>query len=235
MPSSSQQAEAEDPRNDTLETPTEDQLTAVPSASSHTHAKTEDMTPLRLELPFQDNTLAGLRAGHWVWLEGVLYSMGYVAGQRLLSELKQGLPTAIPLEQQSIYFSTPSPAPFGKVIGSFDPEISAPFNRIALHLLGAGVRCVVGYGPRNNDVIEAIKRGRGLYLHAPGGAGALLSRCVLQSEIVAYPDLGLEAIRRIRVSLFPALIAIDAFGRDLFQSHNALQKQNAHASTGEIA
>ncbi|MCK6509078.1 fumarate hydratase C-terminal domain-containing protein [Myxococcota bacterium] len=233
MASPSQQAETEGTRNDTLETPTEDQLPAIPSATAHVNAKTEDMTPLRLELPFQDHVLAGLRAGHWVWLEGTMYSMGHLAGQRLVSEIKQGLPTAIPLEQQSIYFSTPSPAPFGKVIGSFDPEISAPFNRVAIHLLAAGVRCVVGYGPRNHDVIEAIKRGHGLYLHAPGGAGALLARCVLQSEIVAYPDLGLEAIRRIKVSLFPALIAVDAFGRDIFHAYHTSQKHQ-RASTGEI-
>lgn len=226
MPSPPHQEDTEELDNDLFESATEKMTPPPLSASSHTLAKTEDMMPFRLELPFQDETLASLRAGDWVWLEGTLYSMGSLAGQRLLSDLAQDIPSPIPLDQQSIYLSTPSPAPFGKVIGSFDPEISPPFNRIALGLLQAGVRCIVGYGPRNNDVLDAIKRGRALYLHAPGGAGALLARCVLQSEIIAYPELGLEAIRRIKVSLFPALIAIDAFGRNLFLSPQSTPKRN---------
>jgi fumarate hydratase subunit beta len=204
--------ETSSPHEDLQESPPATEETEKDDATNQTNLPHQR----RLSLPFDDTTLATVRSGEWVWLEGSLCTLGVIAGKRLLQDLAEGKEPPLHLTKQSFYLATPSPAPFGKVIGSLDPEIALPTHHLVQALFDAGARSIIGYGPRQPQVIDTIKRKRALYLITPGTAGALLSGAVLQSEVIAYPELGLEAIRRIKVSLFPALVAIDAFGRDLF-------------------
>lgn len=169
-----------------------------------------------LSLPFDDGQVAALRAGDWVSLEGEVIVIGWRASRRLLVELAEGEDWPLDLHQQTILHATPAPAPPDALIGVLEPDPSSFYDLLTLKMLEAGARCFVGYGPRNDDVLERMKKRRSLYLVLPSGAGALFSQCVVESEIVAWPELKEEGIHRIKVSGFPALVAVDGFGRNLF-------------------
>lgn len=170
---------------------------------------------MNLELPVEDEQIAQLRAGDWVTLRGSIYLLGLRASQRLIEELRDGKEAPFELTGQTIYHTHPTSTPMGKVIGNIGPALVNTFDPISNDLLDSGVRCLIGRGPRQANVITKLKRSRGLYLVTVGGA--LLARCVLQSEVIAYPELGAEAIRRIKVKRFPALVAVDGFGRDIYE------------------
>lgn len=174
-----------------------------------------------LELPLSDEEVAQLRVGDWIFLNGVIYMMSLPAMQRLEHALKSGEDLPFSLENQTIYHAVPTDTPLGKVIGSIGPARSAPYDEPSCALLRAGARMFIGCGPRNEMFSSHLKRNRGLYLLTTGGA--LLSQTVYLSEIVAYEDLGNEAIRRIKVNRFPAVVGMDGFGRNVFQRDHLSQ------------
>lgn len=180
-----------------------------------------DEAPLAVTLPFDDDSVAALRAGEWVLLSGPMMALGHEAGRHLLDLLEQGEPSPIPLEDATVYFGTPGQAPMGAVIGSMAPQYTNDFEELILHLVEQGVRCVIGRGPLSDEVVQRLKRKRGVYLVSVGGAGALLSRTVYQAQVAAMEELGRDAIRSLKVEQFPAVVAIDGFGRNLLQNHSS--------------
>ena len=122
------------------------------------------------------------------------------------------------IEGAVIYYMGPSPAREGKPIGSAGPTTASRMDKYAPELLDLGLRAMIGKGKRSKDVIDAIVRNQAVYLAAIGGAGALLSRCIKKSEVIAYEDLGTEAIRKLEVEDFPAIVVIDAEGNNLYET-----------------
>lgn len=181
----------------------------------------DDAVPLSVQLPLEDDSIATLRAGEWVLLSGPMISIGHEAGLHLLELLEQGEPSPVPLENTTIYFATPGHAPIGAVLGSMAPQYTNDFEALIIHLLDRGARCLIGRGPLSEEVVQRIKRKRGVYLVSVGGAGALLSRTVYQAQVTALEELGREAIRSIKVEQFPAVVAMDGFGRNILQHHSS--------------
>lgn len=183
-------------------------------------AEMAERKPIRLDLPFAEDSssLKALRAGDLVTLEGWLYVARDQAHQRLYQALLDGEPLPIPLKGETIYYMGPTPAPEGRVIGSCGPTTSARMDPFTPRLLKEGVRCLIGKGPRSEAVREAIIEQGAVYLYAFGGCGALYARSVVDVACIAYEDLGPEAIYRLRVSGFPAIVAIDASGTDMYAS-----------------
>jgi len=135
----------------------------------------------------------------------------------LVEALDRGEPIPFDITGQTVYYMGPSPAPPGKVIGAAGPTTATRMDPYAPRLLAAGLRGMIGKGPRSAEVKEAIKKYRAVYLAPVGGAGALLARTIVSSEVVAYDDLGPEAIRRIEVRSFPATVINDVHGGDLYE------------------
>lgn len=169
----------------------------------------------RLQLPL--TTTAGLEAGEEVLLSGTLYTARDQAHQRLAAMLERGEPLPFDLRGAAIYYVGPTPPPPGHVIGSAGPTTSGRMDPFTPALLDHGLRAMVGKGPRSAAVVEAIRRNGAVYFIAYGGCGALYARCVRTCELVAFPELGTEAIRRLEVVDMPVLVGIDATGRDLLR------------------
>lgn len=168
-----------------------------------------------LQLPIQDEEVASLRAGDWVLVSGTLHILGSRAIHHLSEEGNQSLEYPFAHETESIFFAETIEAPLGQVIGSIAPISVERHAMFCCALLDAGVRCIVGSGPLTVEGLERLKKKRGLYLVTVSGAGALLARSVHQAEVVACEELGAEAVRRIKVSQLPCMIALDGFGRYL--------------------
>ncbi|NLC54164.1 MAG: TRZ/ATZ family protein [Firmicutes bacterium] len=173
-----------------------------------------------LQAPVQPEKLAGLTCGDLVSLSGVVYTARDAAHQRLVARLEAGQPLPFALENQALFYVGPSPTPPGKVIGSCGPTTSSRMDAYTSLLLKKGLKVMIGKGPRSHAVVTAIQRYQAAYLVATGGAAALLAQCVKKAELVAYPDLGPEAIYRLEVEKMPLVVAIDSQGRDLF-AHGA--------------
>lgn len=172
--------------------------------------------PSILQLPLDDNKVAGLRAGQWVHASGACYVIGYQASQHLLQDSAEGqsLPLDLDLRHATVYFSTPGYTPMGAVIGSLAPHYTGDFEPLMHLLLEQGVQGFIGRGPLSDDLVSRLKRKRGVYFVSVGGAGALLADTVYQAQVVALEALGREAIRQIKVENFPCVVAIDGFGRN---------------------
>lgn len=151
-------------------------------------------------------------------VDGVIYGLRDAAHARLIAALDAGQALPIDLLGQIIYYVGPAPASPGSVIGSAGPTTSGRMDRYTPALYRAGLRATIGKGYRSRAVRDAIVESRGLYLAAIGGSGALLSQRIVASEVVAYPDLGPEAIFRLEVRNFPAIVVNDAYGGDLYES-----------------
>jgi len=172
---------------------------------------------ISLSLPLKEQDIVRLKAGDRVLLTGVLYTARDAAHKRLVEALERGEKLPIDLKGQVLYYMGPSPAPPGKVIGSAGPTSAYRMDRYTPRLLQAGLRGMIGKGPRSEKVREALKQHKAVYLAATGGAGALLSQRILKAEVVAYADLGPEAIRKLEVKDLPALVINDTHGGDLYQ------------------
>ena len=172
---------------------------------------------ISLSLPLKEQDIVRLKAGDRVLLTGVLYTARDAAHKRLVEALERGEKLPIDLKGQVLYYVGPSPAPPGKVIGSAGPTSAYRMDRYTPRLLQAGLRGMIGKGPRSEKVREALKQHKAVYLAATGGAGALLSQRILKAEVVAYADLGPEAIRKLEVKDLPALVINDTHGGDLYQ------------------
>jgi fumarate hydratase subunit beta len=172
----------------------------------------------RLSPPLSDADVEALRAGDHVRIAGVLYTARDAAHARLLPLIEAGEPLPIEIRGQIIYYTGPSPARPGELVGSIGPTTASRMDRYTPLLLGLGLKATIGKGYRGPAVKEALRQYRGLYLGAIGGAGAVLSRFVRKLEIVAYEDLGTEAIRRLEVEDFPAIVINDCHGGDLYET-----------------
>ncbi|MBE5948685.1 MAG: Fe-S-containing hydro-lyase [Lachnospiraceae bacterium] len=166
--------------------------------------------------PFSAEVAKTLQAGDYVYITGTIYTARDAAHKRMYEALERGEPLPISMENTVIYYMGPSPARDGRPIGSAGPTTSSRMDKYAPALLDLGLRGMIGKGKRNAAVVDAMKKNTAVYFAAVGGAGALLSKCIVSSEVVAYDDLGTEAIRRLEVKDFPVIVVIDSEGRDLY-------------------
>lgn len=175
----------------------------------------------RIYVPFDEensDVIENLTAGEKVLLTGILYTARDAAHRRLVECLDKQAEMPLDLKGQVIYYAGPCPARPGQVIGSLGPTTSGRMDRYAPRLLAAGVKGMVGKGARNEDVVKAIMKYKAIYFVTIGGAGALLSKRVKKVDVVAYEDLGPEAIYRLEVENFPAIVGIDVRGKDVFRA-----------------
>ncbi|WP_026526286.1 Fe-S-containing hydro-lyase [Butyrivibrio sp. VCD2006] len=168
--------------------------------------------------PFDKDTIKELRSGDMVYITGVIYTARDAAHKRMKETIEKGETLPINIEGNVIYYMGPSPARDGRPIGSAGPTTASRMDKYAPELLDMGLRGMIGKGKRSKEVIDAIVRNKAVYLAAIGGAGALLSKAIVESEVVAYDDLGTEAIRKLRVENFPAIVVIDSEGNNLYET-----------------
>ena len=173
---------------------------------------------IRLRTPLANADVEKLHAGDKILLSGVLYTGRDAAHKRLHELLRAGQPLPIDLRGQVIYYTGPTPAKPGRIIGSAGPTTSGRMDAHTPALIAYGLKGMIGKGARSRDVLDAIKQYKAVYFGATGGAGALLARCIKKAGIVAYEDLGPEAIYRLEVEDFPAIVINDVHGGDLYAS-----------------
>jgi fumarate hydratase subunit beta len=172
---------------------------------------------INITSPIETEVLEKLTAGTKVLISGVVYTARDAAHQRLIQALENGERLPFDLKGQTLYYLGPSPAPPGQLIGAAGPTTSSRMDKYTPRLLAAGIRAMIGKGNRSPEVREAIKKYKAVYFVTIGGAGALLSRSIKKAEVIAYDDLGAEAILRLEVRDFPAIVANDIHGGDLFE------------------
>ena len=170
----------------------------------------------KMTLPITAEKAKTLEAGDYVYLTGELYVARDAAHKRLYELIAEGKELPIDLTDATIYYMGPSPAREGRPIGSAGPTTASRMDKYAPTLLDLGQKAMIGKGKRTKEVLDAIVRNDGVYFAAVGGAGALLSKCIVKSEIVCYEDLGAEAIRRITVEDFPVIVVADCKGNNLY-------------------
>ena len=171
-----------------------------------------------IQTPLARDEVKELHAGDYVYLTGTIYTARDAAHKRIQEALDKGESLPIPLENNVIYYMGPSPAREGRPIGSAGPTTASRMDKYTPGLLDLGLTGMIGKGRRSAAVKEAIVRNGAVYFAAVGGAGALLSRSIIRSEVVAYDDLGTEAVRRLEVRDLPVIVVIDCEGRDLYET-----------------
>lgn len=170
-----------------------------------------------IHAPLDAETIKNLRIGDFVYITGTIYTARDAAHKRMSEALAAGEALPIELRNNIIYYLGPSPAREGRAIGSAGPTTSGRMDKYTPALLDIGLKGMIGKGRRNNEVKEAVVRNGCVYFAAIGGAGALLSKAIKKSEVIAYEDLGTEAVRRLEVEEFPAIVVMDAEGNDLYE------------------
>lgn len=168
--------------------------------------------------PLDDVTAKELRAGDYVYLSGTIYTARDAAHKRMYDALRNGEELPIDLKNNVIYYMGPSPAREGKPIGSAGPTTASRMDKYAPELLDLGLKGMIGKGKRLPSVKEAMMRNGAVYFAAVGGAGALISKCIKESEVIAYDDLGTEAIRKLTVENFPMIVVMDCQGNNLYET-----------------
>lgn len=171
-----------------------------------------------ITVPLTEEAATTLRAGDYVYLSGIVYTARDAAHKRMYEALQRGEKLPLEMENNVIYYMGPSPAREGRAIGSAGPTTSSRMDKYAPSLLDLGLRGMIGKGKRNQAVKDAIVRNSAVYFAAVGGAGALLSKAIISSEVIAYDDLGTEAIRKLEVKDFPVIVVMDAEGNDLYET-----------------
>lgn len=162
-----------------------------------------------INTPIDDKTVSELKAGDYVYLTGTVYTARDAAHKRLYEALQRGEDIPLELQNNIIYYLGPSPAREGQVIGSAGPTTSSRMDKYTPLLLEKGLKGMIGKGKRSDEVIESMHKNHAVYFAAIGGAGALLSKCIKKSEVIAYEDLGTEAIRKLEVENLPIIVVID--------------------------
>ena len=181
-----------------------------------------------ITLPITKDMARELKSGDDVLLSGVIYTARDAAHKRLVELLEEGKELPIDIKDATIYYVGPAPAQSGQVIGSAGPTTSYRMDAYAPALIAEGQTAMIGKGKRNKEVVDAMKKYGAVYFGAIGGAGALLSKCIKKAEVVAYEDLGAEAIRRLEVEKLPVTVIIDSEGNNLYENGRAqyLAQQN---------
>ena len=177
-----------------------------------------------IDVPFDSSVSTTLTAGDYVYLTGTIYTARDAAHKRMYEALQKGEELPFDVKNNTIYYMGPSPAREGRPIGSAGPTTASRMDKYAPSLLDLGLIGMIGKGKRNQAVHEAVVRDKAVYFAAVGGAGALLSKCITSSEVIAYDDLGTEAIRKLTVKDFPVIVVIDCDGRDLYEEVSKQQK-----------
>lgn len=170
-----------------------------------------------ISVPFDSSVSTTLKAGDYVYLTGTIYTARDAAHKRMYEALQRGEELPFDVKNNTIYYMGPSPAREGRPIGSAGPTTASRMDKYAPALLDLGLIGMIGKGKRSQAVHEAIVRNNAVYFAAVGGAGALLSKCITSSEVIAYDDLGTEAIRKLTVKDFPVIVVIDKEGNDLYE------------------
>ncbi|MBD5470098.1 MAG: Fe-S-containing hydro-lyase [Lachnospiraceae bacterium] len=172
----------------------------------------------QIKAPLSNETALSLNAGDYIYITGTIYTARDAAHLRMNETLDKNEPLPITLENNIIYYMGPSPAREGRPIGSAGPTTASRMDKYAPRLLDLGLKGMIGKGKRSDAVKDAIVRNGAVYFAAVGGAGALLSKSITASEVVAYDDLGTEAIRKLEVENFPVIVVIDAKGNNLYET-----------------
>jgi fumarate hydratase subunit beta len=175
----------------------------------------------KITLPLNDKVLKDLRAGDNLLLTGVIYAAREAAHKRMVEALDQGKPLPFDIKGATIYYMGPTPARPGRVIGSAGPTTSGRMDAYAPRLIAAGLKGMIGKGLRSKAVKDAMVKHKAVYLGAIGGAGAIISKSIKKSEVVAYEELGAEAVRRLEVTDFPVTVINDIYGGDLYKEGKA--------------
>ena len=168
--------------------------------------------------PITKETAKTLHAGDYVYITGTIYTARDAAHKRMQETLQRGESLPLEMKENVIYYMGPSPAREGRPIGSAGPTTDSRMDKYAPELLDLGLGAMIGKGKRSQEVKDAIVRNGSVYFAAVGGAGALLSKCILSSEVIAYDDLGTEAIRKLQVKDFPVIVVIDSEGNNLYET-----------------
>ena len=171
-----------------------------------------------IEAPLNSGTIENLKAGDYVYISGIIYTARDAAHKRMDDSLNNGEGLPFNIEDNIIYYMGPSPARAGRVIGSAGPTTSTRMDKYTPRLLDIGLKGMIGKGKRQQPVLDSIIRNKAVYFAAVGGAGALLSKCIVESKVIAYDDLGTEAIRELKVKDFPAIVVVDSYGNNLYEN-----------------
>ena len=170
-----------------------------------------------MNVPMTKEEAAGLKSGDYVYLTGTIYTARDAAHKRMDETLDRGEKLPLDIKDQVIYYMGPSPAREGRPIGSAGPTTASRMDRYTPRLLDLGLGAMIGKGKRTQAVIDAMVRNQAVYFAAVGGAGALLSKCIKKAEVIAYEDLGTEAIRKLEVENLPVIVVIDSQGNNLYE------------------
>ena len=171
----------------------------------------------RVRTPLAEEEIKKLKTGDRVLITGTIYTARDAAHKKLVETINQDGDLPFSLKNQIVYYTGPTPAPPGEIIGSCGPTTSIRLDGLTLPLLQKGLKGMIGKGQRSPEIVKEIKRYRGIYFIAVGGCGALLATKVEKAEIIAYPELGTEAIRKLEVKEFPVIVAIDYQGNNIFK------------------
>lgn len=170
-----------------------------------------------LEAPFTNEKIKSLKAGDMVYISGTIYTGRDAAHKRLFKMIEKGEEMPFDFEGQAIYYAGPCPAKPGKPIGSVGPTTAGRMDAYSPLLIEHGLKVMIGKGSRSEEVVEALKKHTGVYFAAIGGAAALMARCVESAEVIAFEELGTEAIRKLKVNQLPVIVAIDSNGNDSYE------------------
>lgn len=173
-----------------------------------------------INAPLSEEDVKSLKSGDYVYISGIIYTARDAAHKRMFESIQKNEEIPFDVKSNIIYYLGPTPAREGQVIGSAGPTTSSRMDKYTPSLLDMGLKGMIGKGRRSKDVVDSMVKNKAVYFAAVGGAGALLSKCITSSEVIAYDDLGTEAIRRLEVKNFPAIVVIDSSGRNLYENNS---------------
>lgn len=200
----------------------------VPNTYTNSVIKKDLIMEKNISLPIDKETISELHSGDYLYLTGTIYTARDAAHKRMYETIGRGEELPFDISGNFIYYLGPTPAKPGMVIGSAGPTTSSRMDKYTPELLSRGLSGMIGKGKRSKEVIDSIVENGAVYMAAVGGAGALLSKCIKSSEVIAYDDLGTEAIRKLYVENLPVIVIVDSHGNNLYESavEDFLSSQN---------